>query len=83
MPVEPATNIMIRIEAALDTIRGYLKSDGGNVRVHGLAPDGTLELELLGSCSNCSMSEMTLRAGVEQAVLSAVPEVVRVVTVTA
>lgn len=70
-----------RIEHALDTIREYLRSDGGDVRVHALLSDGTLELELLGSCSSCSMSHMTMKAGVEQAILRSVPEITRVVTV--
>ncbi|MDX2062666.1 MAG: NifU family protein [Bacteroidia bacterium] len=74
--------ILSRVEKALDTIRDYLHSDGGDVRVHGLSPDGTLEIELLGACSNCSMSEMTLKAGVEETVLRAVPEVHRVVTLS-
>jgi Fe-S cluster biogenesis protein NfuA len=72
-----------RVELALDSIRDYLKSDGGDVRVHRVLPDGTVELELLGACTTCSMSEMTLRAGVEQAILRSVQEITRVVTVNA
>jgi len=69
-----------RIESALDTIRGYLQADGGDVRIHRITDDLTLELELMGSCSSCSMSPITMKAGVESAVLKAVPEIRRIVT---
>lgn len=67
-----------RIEETLDTIRPYLMADGGSVRLSGVTPDMVAELELLGACGSCPMSMMTLRAGIEQAVRRAVPEVVRV-----
>ena len=64
-----------RLAAALDTIRPYLEADGGDMRVVKLTEDMTLQIELLGTCRSCSMSAMTLKAGVEQAVLKAVPEI--------
>jgi Fe-S cluster biogenesis protein NfuA len=67
-----------QIEMALDTIRPYLEADGGNVRVIGLSEDMVLQLELLGTCSSCPMSTMTLKAGVEEAIKKAIPEIVRV-----
>ena len=60
--------LQTRIEKALDSIRGYLKSDGGDVRIHKISDDGVLELELLGNCESCSMSNMTMTAGIEQVV---------------
>lgn len=69
------TDLLPRIEAALDTIRPYLQADGGNVRVLEVTPAGLLRLEMLGACGTCPMSPMTLRAGVEDAVRRAVPEI--------
>lgn len=66
------------IEVALDTIRPYLEADGGNVRIVGLTEDMVLQLELLGTCSSCPMSSMTLKAGVEEAIKKAIPEIIRV-----
>ncbi|AKP52720.1 NifU family protein [Cyclobacterium amurskyense] len=66
------------IEVALDTIRPYLEADGGNVRIVGLTEDMVLQLELLGTCSSCPMSTMTLKAGVEEAIKKAIPEIIRV-----
>lgn len=66
---------MLRVESALDQIRPYLEADGGNVRVLEVTDEMILKLELLGACGSCPMSTMTLKAGVEQAVLKAVPEI--------
>ena len=71
-----------RIEETLDTIRPYLMADGGSVRLQNVTEDMVVELELLGACGTCPMSMMTLRAGIEQAIKRAVPEVVRVEAVT-
>ncbi|MFD2037457.1 NifU family protein [Belliella marina] len=67
-----------KIEAALDSIRPYLEADGGNVRVVELTEDMVLRLELTGACSSCPMSTMTLKAGVEEAIKKAIPEIVKV-----
>lgn len=67
-----------QIETALDTIRPYLEADGGNVKVVDLTEDMVLKLELLGACSSCPMSTMTLKAGVEEAIKRAIPEILKV-----
>ena len=67
-----------QIEFALDTIRPYLEADGGNVRIVELTDDMVLRIELLGSCGTCPMSTMTLKAGVEEAIKRAIPEIQRV-----
>jgi Fe-S cluster biogenesis protein NfuA len=66
---------LARIESALDQIRPYLQADGGDVKVLELTPEMVLKLELVGACGTCPMSPMTLKAGVEQAILKAVPEI--------
>jgi Fe-S cluster biogenesis protein NfuA len=78
-----AEDIHNRIEAALDSIRDYLQTDGGDVRLVSVSDDLIVELELLGACASCSMSEMTMTAGIEQAIRKAVPEVREVRTVEA
>ena len=66
------------VEKALDTIRPYLEKDGGNVSVEEITMDNVVILKLLGSCESCPMSIMTLQAGIEQAIMKAVPEITRV-----
>jgi Fe-S cluster biogenesis protein NfuA len=64
-----------KIETALDQIRPYLEADGGNVALHEITEDMVVKLKLLGACGSCPMSIMTLKAGVEQALKRAVPEI--------
>jgi Fe-S cluster biogenesis protein NfuA len=68
-------SLLERVEAALDTIRPYLLTDGGNVSVEEITPDGVVKLKLLGACGSCPMSIMTLKAGIEEAIKKAVPEI--------
>lgn len=67
-----------QIEDALETIKPYLNADGGSVRLVDITPDMVVELELLGACGSCPMSTMTLRAGIEQTLKKAVPQIARV-----
>ncbi len=67
-----------QIESALDSIRPYLKADGGDIRIIELSSDMTLKLELLGACGDCPMSAMTMKAGVEEAIKKLVPTVKKV-----
>jgi len=67
------SNLKDRIEQALETIRPYLRKDGGDVEIVSIEKD-SLTLKLLGACS-CEMSEMTMTAGIEEAIKRAVPEI--------
>ncbi|MEO1653220.1 MAG: NifU family protein [Bacteroidota bacterium] len=70
-----ASDLHNKVEAALDTIRPYLKADGGDVKIVDISKEGILKLELLGSCESCPMSAMTMKAGIEESVRKAVPEI--------
>lgn len=71
-------NIKDRVEQALNSVRPYLEADGGNVSVIEITEDNVVRLELLGACGSCPMSSMTFKAGLEEAILKAVPEVTKV-----
>ena len=64
-----------KIEASLDSIRPYLKADGGDVKVKAISEDHVVKLEFTGACGNCTMSTMTFKAGVEAAIKRDVPEI--------
>lgn len=64
-----------RVESALETMRPFLAADGGDMELVNITEDMVVQLRLLGSCKNCNMSEMTLRAGVEEAVKRSVPQI--------
>jgi Fe-S cluster biogenesis protein NfuA len=72
----------VRIRRALAELRPYFEADGGDIKLVEVTADGEVRLELHGSCASCSMIEMTMRGGVEQAVKLAAPEVTRVVAVS-
>ena len=64
-----------KVEKALESIRPYLEADGGNVKILEISVDNVVTLELLGACGTCPMSTMTMKAGVEEAIKRAVPEI--------
>ena len=70
--------LQTQVEAALDTLRPFLEADGGSVRLVDITDEMVVELELLGACETCPMSSMTMRAGIEQAVMRSVPQITRV-----
>lgn len=71
-------NLSEQVEQALDTIRPYLIADGGDVALQEITSEKVVRLKLLGNCSSCKMSFMTMKAGIEQAILKAVPEITAV-----
>ncbi|MDX9811073.1 MAG: NifU family protein [Bacteroidales bacterium] len=69
-----------RVAKALDRVRPYLQSDGGDIKLVEITEDMTVKVKLTGACHGCPYSMQTLKAGVEQAVLKEVPEIKRVVS---
>lgn len=68
-------DLLQKVEGALESIRPYLITDGGDVSVEEITSDNIVRLKLLGACGSCPMSIMTLKAGIEQAIMKAVPEI--------
>lgn len=73
--MEDKATIIARVEKALDEIRPYLETDGGNVKVLDVSEEMVVSLELLGACGTCPMSVMTMKAGIEEAIKRQVPEI--------
>ena len=67
--------LLKKIESSLNSIRPYLKADGGDVKINNITEDNVVQLEFVGACGYCSMSTMTFKAGVEAAIKRDVPEV--------
>jgi len=70
-----------QVDKALDKIRPHLAVDGGDIEVVDVTDDMQVQVKWLGNCTNCSMSAMTMKAGVEQTLKSVLPEVTGVVAV--
>jgi Fe-S cluster biogenesis protein NfuA len=75
------TEIIEKINAALEQIRPFLKDDGGDIEFIELTDDYIVKVKFLGACSDCSMSAMTLKGGVEEAIKKGVPEIKAVIEV--
>jgi Fe-S cluster biogenesis protein NfuA len=71
-----------KVESALESMRPFLAADGGNMELVNITDDMVVQLRLLGSCKNCDMSQMTLKAGVEEAVKRVAPEITSVEAVS-
>jgi len=69
---------LLKIEQAIEQLRPFMHADGGDIELVELTDTGVVKVKLLGSCSDCSMSHMTLRAGLEEALKVAAPEVSKV-----
>lgn len=67
-----------KVEVALQSIRPYLEADGGDVSLIEIVDGNTAMVELKGACSTCSMSKMTMKAGIEETIKRAVPEIISV-----
>lgn len=75
------TELIQKVENALNHIRPYLEADGGNVKLLDISDEMIAQVELIGACSACPMSVMTLKAGVEQTIKNEVPEIKGVLAV--
>ncbi|HEX2093026.1 MAG TPA: NifU family protein [Longimicrobiaceae bacterium] len=68
--------ILEKIEDTLDTIRPALRSDGGDVELVGFDDtEGIVQLRLMGACSACPISQMTMKQGIERRLRAVLPEI--------
>ncbi len=67
-----------RVEKVLDEIRPALQMDGGDVELVDVEESGVVKVKLMGNCGSCPSSTMTLKMGIERAIMENIPEVVSV-----
>lgn len=79
--MKESSNIEERVLKALERVRPYLQSDGGDISLVEITDDNTVKVKLQGACHGCPFSIQTLKAGVEQALIQEVPEIKRVVSI--
>jgi Fe-S cluster biogenesis protein NfuA len=70
--------VTAQVRTALEGIRHFLQEDGGDVELVRVRDDGIVDVKLTGACARCPMSVMTLRAGIERALMRGCPDVCRV-----
>lgn len=71
------------VEKALDEIRPFLENDGGNINLIDIENDQVVKVQLVGTCSSCSVNQMTLKSGVEMTIKKYVPQIQTVINVDA
>ena len=70
-----------KVDNALDEVRPHLAIDGGNIEVLSVSDAKIVEIKWLGACNGCSMTAMTMKAGVEETLKRRLPEIAGVVAV--
>ncbi len=68
------TDIIEQVEEVLDKLRPFLQRDGGDCELVGV-DEGIVKLRLIGACGSCPSSTITLKAGIERALMEEIPEV--------
>jgi Fe-S cluster biogenesis protein NfuA len=64
-----------RVETALNNIRPFLQSDGGDIELIEITDDLIAKVKLVGACESCKMSASTMKSGVESTIKNFVPEI--------
>lgn len=76
-----STEIQTNVEKALEEIRPFLQSDGGDIELISIDDDTSVKVKLLGACVGCSVNQMTLKSGVEMTIKKYVPQITEVINI--
>jgi Fe-S cluster biogenesis protein NfuA len=68
-------SLLNKVNQAIEQLRPFLHADGGDMELVEITPDFIVKVRMKGACKDCSMSAMTLKAGLEDAIKIAAPEV--------
>lgn len=69
------------VEKALEEIRPFLQSDGGDISLVSIDNDTLVKVKLEGTCVGCSVNQMTLKSGVEMTIKKHAPQIEKVVNI--
>lgn len=73
--------LKLNIEKALDEIRPFLQSDGGDISLISIDNDSSVKVRLEGACVGCSVNQMTLKSGVEMTIKKYAPQIQEVINI--
>ena len=73
--------LKLNVEKALDEIRPFLQSDGGDINLLSIDENKLVKVQLVGACTSCSVNQMTLKSGVEMTIKKYAPQIERVINV--
>ncbi|MGC1630635.1 MAG: NifU family protein [Gelidibacter sp.] len=75
--------LRLNVEKALDEIRPFLQSDGGDIVLLSIEDNKLVKVQLEGACVGCSVNQMTLKSGVEMTIKKYAPQIEEVINVVA
>ncbi|QFZ54028.1 NifU family protein [Oceanihabitans sp. IOP_32] len=74
--------LRLNVEKALEEIRPFLQSDGGDISLLSIEENDTLvKVQLQGACVSCSVNQMTLKSGVEMTIKKYAPQIKEVINI--
>ncbi len=73
--------VRLNVEKALEEIRPFLKSDGGDISLLEIEDDRLVKVQLQGACVGCSVNQMTLKSGVEMTIKKYAPQIEKVLNI--
>lgn len=73
--------LTLKVEEALDEIRPFLQSDGGDISLLSIEDEKIVRVQLQGACVGCSVNQMTLKSGVEMTIKKHAPQIEQVINV--
>ncbi len=78
-----AEDLNAKVEKALDEIRPFLQNDGGDINLLSIEDEKIVRVQLVGTCVDCSVNQMTLKSGVELTIKKHAPQIEEVINVVA
>ena len=73
--------LRLNVEKALEEIRPFLQSDGGDISLLSIENDKLVKVQLQGACVGCSVNQMTLKSGVEMTIKKYAPQIEKVLNI--
>ncbi|MGC1516478.1 MAG: NifU family protein [Maribacter sp.] len=74
--------LRLNVEKALEEIRPFLQSDGGDISLISIDNENSVKVKLEGACVGCSVNQMTLKSGVEMTIKKYAPQIEEVINVS-
>ena len=71
------------VEKALEEIRPFLQSDGGDISLISIDNEKSVKVQLQGACVGCTVNQMTLKSGVEMTIKKYAPQIEEVINIVA
>ena len=82
MTAQTSEELKLNVEKALEEIRPFLQSDGGDITLVSIDNENSVKVRLEGACVGCSVNQMTLKSGVEMTIKKYAPQIEEVVNLS-